>query len=465
MTIVHVGALPLQVRPDQKRQIYLEELKGQIEACVLYVVKQCIEAALEAEVTAQLGRAHHQRRDTVTPKQVKARCQRCGSHNRQDFRRNGHYPRDLNTCWGQVRLQMPQVECVCDGAVKIPFQSLRPRQRVWEDVSGLIRKQFGQGLSLREIKTDLDERLGTSVGLRTLNQRVRVIAHLVPEEQELSEAPPVVRLDGIWTTLMEPTGELRKDALGRLRRVKTGRKRPILMAQGVWPAQERQEIIAWAVALAEDEASWARFLLQLHRIGLSPENGLCLLIGDGASGLEAARQRLFWDVPFQRCVFHKLRNIWRKLEVPQEMPARETRLHKRQLIRMASEVWQAVDEEEAYWRQRYLCQSWQHAQPKAVATLQRDFDLTVSFYQVQKKASQQGETWPAHQLRTTSPLERECRTFRKRLRSAVVFHSNLGLKAAFNQTVIRSLNKRKQEPGENWYSSIEQQLFAQNLIS
>lgn len=72
-------------------------------------------------------------------------------------------------------------------------------------------------------------------------------------------------------------------------------------------------------------------------------------------------------------------------------------------------------------------------QPKSVRTLQRDFERTLTFFQVQTQAQERGEDWPLTALRTTSHLERENRNFRRRFRQAVLFHSQDGLKAAVFQ--------------------------------
>jgi hypothetical protein len=75
---------------------------------------------------------------------------------------------------------VPQLECVCKGSVKVPL------------------------------------------GLRTLNDRVRQMGQLVVpwRQRPLEDVPPVVRVDGIWLTLMRDTGDVKEDRLGRKRAVK-----------------------------------------------------------------------------------------------------------------------------------------------------------------------------------------------------------------------------------------------------
>ena len=83
---------------------------------------------------------------------------------------------------------------------------------------------------------------------------------------------------------MFATGETRTDRTGRTRLVKQAKKVPILAAQGVWPTTGRTQLLAWMRTDSEDTASWQKFLEALYEAGLTPENGLALLISDGSAG-------------------------------------------------------------------------------------------------------------------------------------------------------------------------------------
>ena len=108
-----------------------------------------------------------------------------------------------------------------------------------------------------------------------------------------------------------------------------------------------------------------------------------------------------------------------------------------EFLRAAARIWQAPDEAEARHLYTAFCQTWQSQQAKAIRTLARDFEDTLSFYAVQEQAALRGEQWPAHSLRTTSPLERMFREFRQRYRKAVLFHSVIGLQAVTAQIADR----------------------------
>jgi putative transposase len=437
MTIVPIGKLILQV-PDEKHPDFVPELWAAIQEQIRQVVGRCLEEVLEVEVDRQLGRGRYERRRKAKRKEGRQYCSRCRTHQRRNFRRNGHYRRDLYTQWGGIRISVPQVKCVCGGNVKLSFESLRSRQRGWEDLKWEVQLDYGRGLSYRQIKADLDERLGHSVGLRRLNQWGLGPAAQQPTPGfEIGEAPPVVRLDGIWITVMFPTGAVRRDRLGRQRVVKQARKVPILAAQGVWPARGETHLLTWTRADGEDTSSWEQFLERLDALGVTPQNGLALLVGDGSPGLWAAYQNRYWMVPMQRCVFHKLKNIATAFRPPAGLDRQTVRQLRLQFLRSAARIWQAQDEYEA--RDRYLrfCQQWRSSQPQAIDTLTRDFDETLTFYAVQQKAADRGEDWPAHLLRTTSQLERSFREFRRRYRCAVLFHSERGALAVTDAVASR----------------------------
>ena len=438
MTIVPIGKLSLQVNRDE-RQEYLEELMGAIQENIKWIVSRCLEEELDGEVDRLLGRKAYERRKHGKKHKTKVRCSKCLRHESERFRRNGHYRRGLNTRRGRLYLEVPQVKCVCGGNVRLSFLAFRPGQRMWDDVGIEVRLEYGRGASYRQIKREWDEILGQSVGLRTLNQRVlaSVPGGTILQRLKKEDIPPVVRVDGIWITVMFPTGETTKDRSGRVRPVKKAKKVPILAAQGVWPASGRTVLLAWMLASGEDHDSWVIFLERLYEMGIAPENGLALLVSDGGTGFRSAYESRYWMVPLQRCIFHKLQNVAKAIHTPTSLDRQTAHEFRTHFLRQAGQIWQADDETEARLRYQAFCQEWQVRQPKAIETLSRDFDQTLTFFAVQQQAAARGETWPAHILRTTSPLERMFREFRRRYRNAILFSSPVGAIATTAQIAAR----------------------------
>lgn len=436
MTIVPIGKLVLQEVKGQEREEYLHELVEEMRGAVKTVVTRCIEAELEREVTQALKRKAHGRSKKVDGKlDGPAKCGKCGDQRVSRFWRNGHYRRGLDTSWGHLTIAMPQVRCRCGGSVRLNWRTIQPGQRIWDDLCWEMQAEYGWGLSLRWIKAKEDQKLGGSLGLRTINERVHQVGQGLEawRQQAPSHFPAVVEVDGVWLTMMKRTTEKRKDRAGRLRSVKMGQRYVVLFARGWWPNTGKRKLLTWLVAEKEDEASWGDLLFAVKQLHLRSTGRWDLLIGDGAGGLEAARKTYCPDVPLQRCVFHKLRNILRDLIPPDDLDRQASRAFRRTILDEARIIWQADCEPQAWLRFHAFCNKWKDSQSKAVRTLQRDFERTLVFYHVHAQAVGRGEDWPLSALRTTSHLERENRNFRRRFRQAVLFHSQQGLEAAVFQ--------------------------------
>jgi putative transposase len=460
MTIVPVGKINLQVKPTEKRGEYIEQVNAELGRAVKDMVRRSLEELLGEEVERLMRRPHYKRRNRIGSYETRqGQCNRCQSRNVCDYRRNGYRQRGLDTRWGHVQISVPQVECVCGGAVHVNWQILKNRQRVWDDVEVDIRAEYGWGLSLRQIKMRYDGLLGGSLGLRTLNERILAMKQgaEVWAERQLPGCAPVIRVDGLWFTIMVSTGETQKDAKGRNRAVKTGKRIPILVAQGVWPDTERQEVLCWVIGAAEDQLSWQELLYKLHSMGYRDDK-LSLLVCDGSAGFQSAQRVVFPNVPVQRCIFHKIRNFIRTIDVPADLDRKAAREFRQPFIDAICKIWQAEHEGQARKIHHELCTQWTKDQPKAVTSLQRDFEQTITFYQVRREAAERGLLWRPALLRTTSQLERENRNLRSRLRKAVVFHSADGLSAALYQNLFLRAAARSPDTAAHWISSLERQI-------
>jgi transposase-like protein len=129
----------------------------------------------------------------------------------------------------------------------------------------------------------------------------------------------------------------------------------------------------------------------------------------------------------QRCIFHKLHTIGTKMR--SELKGKEQREKRKLLMKEASEIYHAATASQATTRLDQWAQRWQGCAPDAVATLKRDFEATVVFYQL--------DTITREWIRTTSLLERANRAFRTKFRQAVTFGSQIGAEVALYLQVLR----------------------------
>lgn len=393
-------------------------------------VERRIERQLEMEVERWLHRRPYARRTGVGHHQMQRRCCRCGTRQVQRFSRNGHRPRQIVTTFGVMTIWLPRVVCECGGSVPLPFSILRPYQRLWEDVLEQIGRWARLGLSLRQMQTEIGEQLHTQVGLRTLNKTVQAVRQ--PVERPLSRVPPVILLDAIWVTLLEPDATASQDRLGRWRVHKHREKVCLLVALGLYPQTGRWGVLTWTLAENESQDAWERLLMSLEARGMYRERGLELFIHDGGAGLIAALRLMYPHIPHQRCLFHKLRNLWQVIRPPTTLTRDETRAFKRTLLHQAQAVFYASSADEAAQRRDAFDAQWHADQPEVVAILCRDWPESVAFFRVLARFP----AWQRHYLRTTSLLERLNRSLRRLFRVASAFHSAAGLLATAARVLL-----------------------------
>jgi hypothetical protein len=394
------------------------------------VVKQLaveVERGLERQLDAVLGRTPYERRKQVASwVEVRGMCQRCKSRQSRRFSRNGHRARCVLTLWGEAVFAVPRVVCECGGSVRLEMDGwLRAYQRIGEDVDARVQRWGALRLSLREMRQELAQLHLTPLALRTLNQRLQQVA-TPPASQEPLSVPPVVQVDAIWVTQLIATGAYHRDAKGRRRPDKKRIKRPIFIALGVWPETGRAEVLAWRLAAKEDEAEWLAFLSDLEAQGIRGENGLELIIHDGGSGLCAALRTICFGATEQRCLFHKLRNLYRAIRLPDEnLTRQEQRRRRKAIFRDFRHIWQAKRLATVLHRYRQVVRRYRTTQPEAVACLRTDFRAAIAYFAVQARHPD----WSLFHLRTTSRLERFNRRLRRRTRAASAYHSDAGLLA------------------------------------
>lgn len=153
-----------------------------------------------------------------------------------------------------------------------------------------------------------------------------------------------------------------------------------------------------------------------------------MIVRDGCGGLEAAVAQVYGScVLDQRCVFHKLHNMASKMR--SELKGKEKREERKQIMEEASQIYRAQTALQAHQRLQEWVHHWQEQAPDAVATLTRDFEATLVFYQL--------DTLTREWIRTTSLLERANRAFRSKFRQAVTFGGQIGAEVALYLQVLR----------------------------
>ncbi|MEU2612826.1 IS256 family transposase [Micromonospora sp. NPDC007271] len=229
------------------------------------------QALIEAELTAVIGAAPHER--------SQARL----------AQRNGHRSRTLTTTAGDLELRIPKLRT---GSF---FPSLlERRRRVDQALFAVVMEAYLHGVSTRKVD-DLVKALGADSGI-SKSEVSRICADLDEEvsafrDRSLATAAfPYVFLDATYC-------KARVD-----RRVVS---QAIVVATGV-RADGWREVLGFAVGDSEDGAFWTAFLRSLKARGLG---GVQLVISDAHTGLKQAIAAVFIGAAWQRCRVHFLRNV------------------------------------------------------------------------------------------------------------------------------------------------------------
>jgi hypothetical protein len=406
----------------EERKTVLATVQGEVQQAALAAIRPVLQSYLEMELSAKLGRERYAPRTVSNQIQLLDwECAGCGCREAQQFIRDGHYRRQLETGIGHLTdLKVPMIECCrCGHDVVAHWAILEKYKRFWLDLDHRILFEGGLTRSLRQLSEQLAISLNSPVGLRSLEERFKQLEPLLQQsrQQTLEAIPPVVQFDGIWFCLQTQTGQVKVDKKGRKRPVHQGARRVVLVALGLWP-DGRHQILDWHIAVEESQEEWETLLNRLYERGLLPEQGLKAIIRDGGNGLGEAVAVVYGNkVVDQRCIFHKLQNVSKACQkVAKE--DKEGRARRRQLMAEASAVYQAGSAAEALVRLEGWKAKWGEQEPKAAATFERDFEKTVAYYQLEEKL------WSL--ARTTSRLERTNRELRRKFRQVGAYGSEEG---------------------------------------
>src|SRR3954449_5423322 len=244
---------------------------GDVEEQVRQAATTIYQALIEAELSAVIGAAPHERTaDRVA-------------------QRNGHRARTVSTVAGDLELRIPKLRT---GSF---FPSLlERRRRVDQSLFAVIMEAYLHGTSTRKVD-DLVQALGADSGI-SKSEVSRICAELDVEvaafrDRSLAEQPfRYVFLDATYC-------KARVD-----HRVVS---QAVVVATGV-AADGRREVLGFDVGDSEDGAFWTAFLRSLKTRGL---HGVALVISDAHAGLKAAIEAVLLGAAWQRCRVHFLRNV------------------------------------------------------------------------------------------------------------------------------------------------------------
>lgn len=165
------------------------------------------------------------------------------------------------------------------------------------------------------------------------------------------------------------------------------KERMMIVAMGISTEGKKIPLGLWEGS-TENATVATALLSDLVERGLDPEQGM-LFVLDGSKALRKAVRTVFGEVPVQRCVRHKERNVVRHLAERDRPPV----LHR---MRRA---WAETDHERAREQLIRLAEELQHTHPGAAGSLREGLDETLTVTRLQIKGKLK------RTLESTNPCE------------------------------------------------------------
>ena len=256
-----------------------EDLATAIEQVARLGAQLLLPAALEAEVTAFLGRDRYQRA--------------ASTGQAAEGLRNGYAPVTVKTTAGPVTLARPKVRGTSERFASQLFGTGVSKTNALET---LVIASFVRGLSTRDVEAALAEALGESATV-SRSSVSRVCADLKTQYY----AWRTRRLGEVeWDYLFLDASHLEYHA--------NASAAPVLSAWGI-TTDGKAVFVGLETAAAESHDAWADFLTGLGERGLACP---LLVISDGAPGLIGAVETTMGGALRQRCLIHRARNVLAK---------------------------------------------------------------------------------------------------------------------------------------------------------
>ena len=294
---------------------------------------------------------------------------------------NGYKPRGLQTKFGNLELEIPQVR----GLGFYP-QSLEKGTRSEKALKLAIAQMYLEGVSTRRVQ----DITGLLCGYDVTSTQVSRITQELDGQFEQFRNRPIAEIsylvfDAIYLKVRH-NGSVIDMA--------------ILLAYGITPEGKRK-ILGASASLSEAEVHWRAFFQQLQSRGM---RGLRLIVSDDHAGMKSARMAVFPSVPWQRCQFHLAQNA-------QNYAPKKTM--KVEIADVMREIFNSPTLEMALEMKRRAVEKYQKRAPEFAKWLDANGDEGLTIFQFPKEHRTK--------LRTSNGIERVNREIKRRTRVAVLF--------------------------------------------
>lgn len=256
------------------------DLASALEKVAQLGAQLLLQAAIEGEVAAFLGRERYERA--------------AGREDAREGMRNGYCPTTIKTTAGPVTVQRPKLRGTTERFASQLFGTGVTKTNALE---ALVIAGFVRGLSTRDIEATLIEALGEGAGVSR-----STVSRVCEEIKTQFETWCARNLEDIELDYLFLDGS-------HFKYHANAGAEPVLAAWGI-DTTGKPVFIGLEAAASESGDAWEGFLTGLGERGLSCP---LLVISDGAAGLIGAVERTMGAALRQRCLIHRCRNVVAKV--------------------------------------------------------------------------------------------------------------------------------------------------------
>ncbi len=377
--------MALQTQDTPPGEFRQDDFQAWVRETMRDFVRIALTTILEEEVTALIGAAPYEHTAT-----------------RRD-RRNGAYPRDLETSVGRIAdLEVPRTR---QGHRTQLFERYQRRQPM---VDPSIGDMFIRGVSTQGVGAIWADLTGSQPSASSVS---RVFHKLEDEftawkQRKLAQHYCYGFADGTYFSVIYQD---------------EGCKMPILAVIGIRPDGTR-EVLGFSVGDRENQNAWEQLLDDLKARGVAQVD---LWITDGNRAMINAVEAKFPTAKRQRCTKHKMENVLSYVPQKQRDPVEPElkAIFYQETRAQAEQQWAA------------FCAKYAKTYGSAVECLQKDQDTLLTFYDFPR------EHWKV--IRTTNVIERLFLEVKKRSHKMSAAFRNENSCLLMFYAVIRGLQFKK----------------------
>jgi transposase-like protein len=384
---------------DQLQRKALEQFKsGQPlfgkDGAFAPMLKQFLEAALQAEMNAHLSEEERQ----------------------SGNKRNGKGTKTIKSAEGTFQIETPQ-----DRQSSFSPQIIKKRETILADnLADKIIGLYGLGMSLRDISSHIKEMYDSEISHTVLSE---ITDRIIPQVKAWQNRPLesvycIVWLDAMHYKVREE-GQVQHKALYNI--------------LGINP-EGRKEVLGAYVSESEGANFWLSVLTDLQNRGL---DDILIACTDNLRGFTEAIGSVYPKAEVQSCIVHQIRNSLKYVASKDQ----------KEFMRDLKRVYRADTKDLAGMELETLADKWEAKYPIVIASWQNNWEKLTTYFQY---------TAPIRKLiYTTNAVEGYHRQIRKVTKTKGAFTSDMALlKLVYLAT--KNIENKWTSPLQNWSLTVQQ---------